>query len=273
MKKLFVFLPACLVACASVPPHRVYEQSHHNEMSVVALRDEPSRIEDEIVVIEEHRECPEDMILVDGNYCPSVTQECLSWLPGEHPVIGKLRCATFKSPTICNSKERDHKHFCMDKYEYPNIAGVLPPVDVTWYAMKSNCEKNGKRLCTASEWTLACEGEDMHPYPYGDGYHRDEAVCDQTHSPMPDPSSPRSVWPKYYPGHPSGSFTGCKSSFGVYDMVAGVDEWVVNESGKPHISGLKGGYGTALVRTRCRPMTDIHGPTDSFYQIGGRCCK
>ena len=55
-------------------------------------------------------------------------------------------------------------------------------------------------------------------------------------------------------------------------LTGNVDEWVVNESGKPFQSGLKGGY-WGPVRTRCRPMTVAHNEEFSFYQIGFRCCS
>ena len=63
------------------------------------------------------------------------------------------------------------------------------------------------------------------------------------------------------------------SPYGVHDMVGNVDEWVVNvsQAGKPHLSGLKGGY-WGPVRTRCRPMTTAHDETFRYYQIGFRCC-
>jgi formylglycine-generating enzyme len=61
------------------------------------------------------------------------------------------------------------------------------------------------------------------------------------------------------------------SPFGVHDMTGNVDEWVVNESGHPYKSGLKGGY-WGPVRTRCRPMTTAHYEEFIFYQIGFRCC-
>jgi formylglycine-generating enzyme required for sulfatase activity len=217
------------------------------------------------------------MILAEGDYCPEVEQECLRWLPGAHGKIGNLRCAEFKQPSVCKSKKREHKRFCIDKFEYPNKEGELPPVDITWYAAGAKCKEMGKRLCAAKEWTFACEGEDMRPYPYGDGFHRDEQVCDQEHESMPNPDLPRSEWSKYYYAHPSGSMKECKSQFGVYDMTANVDEWVINEGGRtdgdPYVSGLKGGYWTYRVRTRCRPMTTAHGPSYSFYQQGFRCCK
>jgi hypothetical protein len=55
-------------------------------------------------------------------------------------------------------------------------------------------------------------------------------------------------------------------------MTGNVDEWVVNESGHPFPSGLKGGY-WGPVRDRCRPMTVAHDTKFSFYQIGFRCCE
>jgi sulfatase modifying factor 1 len=220
--------------------------------------------------------CASDMQLVDGLYCPVVTQRCLKWLdidkrPEANGGIGPMRCAEFE-PSKCLSKTRKHIRVCVDKYEWPNKQFEFPLVTIDWYSANSKCQSIGKRLCTAEEWTFACEGEQIKPYPYGDGLHRDESICDQTHDPMPDPSYPKSEWHKYYPGHASGSFKKCVSVFGVYDLVSGVDEWVFNESGKPFVSGLKGGYGTKLVRTRCRPMTTVHGPTHSFYQQGFRCC-
>jgi hypothetical protein len=56
-------------------------------------------------------------------------------------------------------------------------------------------------------------------------------------------------------------------------MVGNVDEWVVNvsQSGRPHVSALKGGY-WGPVRTRCRPMTTGHDVSFRYYQIGLRCC-
>ena len=223
----------------------------------------------------EARECPSDTVLVHGGYCPDVEQRCSRWLdadqsPEAHGGIGPMRCAEF-APPRCLSSERQPKRFCIDRFEWPNVAGALPIVAVTWHDARRSCESIGKRLCASSEWTFACEGEEMRPYPYGDGLRRDELACGQTHEPMPV-GTPRDRWPEFYQGHPSGSAPRCVSPFGAYDMVAGVDEWVVNESGRPYASGLKGGYGTPYVRTRCRPMTVAHGPDFSYYQVGFRCC-
>src|SRR5271157_2729346 len=37
---------------------------------------------------------------------------------------------------------------CIDKYEYPNQAGVVPQVNVSYQDAENFCEKQGKRLCT-----------------------------------------------------------------------------------------------------------------------------
>ena len=37
------------------------------------------------------------------------------------------------------------------------------------------CKKASKRLCTENEWTFACEGEEVRPYPYG--WTRDATAC------------------------------------------------------------------------------------------------
>lgn len=227
-----------------------------------------------------HTSCPTNMRHVEGKFCPSVEQKCLRWLDKDQSStansgIGPMRCAEF-APTECKSTNRKHMSYCIDTYEWPNVEGEFPLVTIDWYSAKRKCEEVGKRLCTADEWTFACEGEEMRPYPYGDGYHRDEEACDQQHDSM-DPSKPRSEWKNYYYAHRSGSAKTCSSPFGVYDMTANVDEWVFNERGNydkpPYVSGLRGGYWSYKVRTRCRPMTDVHGPGHSFYQQGFRCCR
>jgi formylglycine-generating enzyme required for sulfatase activity len=173
-----------------------------------------------------------------------------------------------------------HKRFCIDRYEWPNKVGALPRYMASWYEAKASCAATGKRLCTDTEWTLACEGEDRRPYPYGDGYERDQQACniDKPYIwPHPekvyDPDAQAAELARLDQREPSGSRASCTSPYGVSDMVGNVDEWVVNasQSGKPHISALKGGY-WGPVRTRCRAITTGHGQTFKYYQIGFRCC-
>ncbi|WP_394820491.1 formylglycine-generating enzyme family protein [Pendulispora albinea] len=215
--------------------------------------------------------CPADMVQVEGDYCPWLEQKCLRWVDPET----KMRCAEFAPTGPCQSAT-SHKKFCIDKYEYPNIAGEKPVVMKTWIEAKATCESLGKRLCGETEWTVACEGQERLPYPYG--LERNAEACN-IDKPHPEPDEKLIADPRTRDAEvarldqrdPSGFREACVSPYGVHDMTGNVDEWVVNESGRPYKSGLKGGY-WGPVRTRCRPMTTAHNETFIFYQIGFRCC-
>jgi len=217
--------------------------------------------------------CPADMLLVQGESCPKVTQRCLEWLPllkGSPP-----RCARFEPNARCEEPTVPAR-FCIDRFEYPNHAGAIPRVDISFNRAAELCAARGRRLCKSREWTLACEGEERLPYPYG--YARDDAACN-VDRPMLGPfPRPAENAPKQAGGTPlvdwraaSGEMNRCVSPYGVHDMTGNVDEWVINESGKPYASGLKGGY-WGPVRDRCRPMTTAHVERFSYYQIGFLCC-
>ena len=225
--------------------------------------------------------CPSDMVLVDGSYCTRLLQPCYEWVSG-----GVKRCARF-GPSRCEGI-REHKRFCIDRYEYPNIAGVKPVVMVSWVDARRACEIEDKRLCLSTEWTFACEGEQDLPYPYG--FVRDASACNfEVRMPIPGPrfdvfKEPRKVGDEVARLDrrvESGSSKKCISPFGVHDMTGNVDEWVVNEDHfaipnlpddkRPYVSGLKGGY-WGPIRAACRPITTAHGKLFRFYQIGFRCC-
>lgn len=223
--------------------------------------------------------CPGDMVEVSGLYCPRVEQKCLKWLDPDNPgANGPARCAEF-APTKCLSTTLEKRRFCIDRYEWPNRKGELPAVLQSWYDAKAECSGAGKRLCLESEFTFACEGPAMKPYPYGDGFHRDSNACNIDKKQLADPVMMVNGRPTQRPLSevdqrvPSGSNPDCHSDFGVYDIVGNADEWVINESGKPYVSGLKSGHWVEGARNRCRPMTDAHGPEFSFYVTGFRCCK
>ena len=216
--------------------------------------------------------CPAGMVEVEGEYCPYVEQKCLRWLdPETH-----MRCAEFAPTADCPVRPA-HKHFCIDQYEYPNKPGEKPQVMVSWIQAKQTCAAEGKRLCGESEWTLACEGTERLPYPYG--YARNPGACN-IDKPHPEPNERLLADPRTREAEvarldqrdPSGADSSCVSPFGVHDLTGNVDEWVVNESGRPYKSGLKGGY-WGPVRDRCRPMTTAHDENFAFYQIGFRCCS
>jgi hypothetical protein len=221
-------------------------------------------------------DCPAGMVEIEGDYCPGAEQICVKWIDAKRD-----RCERYRTNVRCVGKPRRHR-FCVDKYEYPNEEGTKPVVAVTWEQAKASCSLEGKRLCTAEEWTLACEGgSEMLPYPYG--FIRDPEACniDRPYI-MPDdgayknPRTRASEVSRLNQADPSGARVTCVSPYGVHDMTGNVDEWVVNEEGSvegpEYQSGLKGGY-WAAVRNRCRPMTTDHNAWHSGYQIGFRCCS
>jgi formylglycine-generating enzyme required for sulfatase activity len=225
--------------------------------------------------------CAEGMVEVEGDYCPTLPEQvCLKFASETQAKStqhgkGKGRCAVFAPSEPCTGPSV-RKHFCMDKFEYPNQPGENPIVMKNWYEAKMLCNAAGKRLCTDSEWTLACEGPERLAYPYG--LVRDAVACNIDKAPLnPNEADLRSFMKRdaeakrLWQGEPSGARAGCKSAFGVHDLTGNVDEWVVNETGKPHESALKGGY-WSWVRGRCRPTTDGHAEDFRYYQIGFRCC-
>jgi sulfatase modifying factor 1 len=222
--------------------------------------------------------CRLGMVEVEGEYCPLVEQRCLRWLDPQT----KLQCAEFEKGVQAGSciLKTKHQHFCIDRYEWPNRAAALPAYMASFVDAKQACQSVGKRLCADTEWTLACEGPQRQPYPYGNGFERDDRACniDKPYVwPRPerifDPKTQDDELARLDQREPSGARASCVSPYGVHDMVGNVDEWVVNVSqfGHPHVSGLKGGY-WGPVRTRCRPMTTAHDESFRYYQIGFRCC-
>lgn len=218
--------------------------------------------------------CPEGMVEVEGDYCPNVEQKCLKWMDPEG--TNPRRCTEFAPTGPCQGKTT-HKKFCIDRFEWPNKAGENPTIMKTWYEAADACKGVGKRLCGDSEWTLACEGQERLPYPYG--HERNSQACniDKSHpdvneAAIANPATRAAEIQRLWQGEPSGSRESCVSPYGAFDMTGNVDEWVVNEGGMPYKSGLKGGY-WGPVRDRCRPMTTAHNEQFSFYQIGFRCCQ
>lgn len=218
--------------------------------------------------------CPENMVDVVGQYCPGLLHTCRSYIDERMD-----RCGEFEPRSRCLGEERV-REFCIDRYEYPNQVGVKPALTVTWLEATELCRERGKRLCTAEEWTLACEGPGRLPYPYG--YIRDSDACniDRPYR-FPNDAAYASLATRLLEverldqREPSGSRLACVSSYGVFDMTGNVDEWVNNQSGSrqkaPYTSALKGGY-WGPVRNRCRPITSSHNEWHSGYQIGFRCC-
>lgn len=207
--------------------------------------------------------CPEEMVLIHGDACETAIQECLVWMDTELPLEARKRCARF-APSKCRGGQK-HMRFCIDRLEMAKSPEDLPLNDLSWTVAKEQCEAQEKRLCYDPEWTFACEGEEMSPYPYG--FERDAKRCNHDRTDLLEKNRMKDN------RHPANAHPECVSPFGVQNMVGNVDEWVILEKGYPPMrSGLKGGWWLAG-RNRCRPTTGGH---DEYYhdtQTGFRCCK
>lgn len=213
-------------------------------------------------------ECPPEMVLVHGDYCPDVRQDCLRWLDADTPPFPRTRCAEFARPSRCVSEHRRHMRFCIDKWEAAKEPGDVPLSDVSWTLAKAHCEAAGKRLCEEAEWVFACEGEHMFPYPTG--FDRPTGgVCnfDRTDLVLKGKMKDNR--------HAGRDHAECVSPFGVVNQVGNVDEWAVRD-GPTHLApwraALKGGWWLAG-RNRCRPATTGHDENYHDTQTGFRCCR
>lgn len=234
--------------------------------------------------------CPEGMVHVRGRARQSPTgvntitdlellqnQTCSEWISKDFPA----RCAKFdrdKWLGIAAILPRVEMNFCIDRFEFPNVKGQYPVIMVTFQEASSLCAKRGKRLCTETEWTFACEGEEAQPYPYG--YERDSNACvtDRPWRAFDDQAllarsseRARDEVEKLWQGEQSGSRPRCRSPFGVYDMTGNVDEWTRSVRATGFASILKGGY-WGPIRARCQPSTRAHDEGFVSYQQSFRCC-
>jgi len=262
---------------------------------------EPTTLEEQTSgnVEEGPEACPDDMLLVEGEYCTHidnnqapdaagstagggakdievVERECLKeWYA---PQNKKVVCEEFSSQGRCTGK-MVKKRFCIDRYAWPNKKGYKPEVMNRFHQAQVKCAAVSKRLCTESEWTLSCEGPQMKPFPYG--YVRDAKKChgdEEWDGPnmLKVAQRDRQELLRLYKGKPSGQ-PECKSDFGVYDLPGDTDEVVASETFEP---GWRGKYDSVHtggpwykgVRNQCRPKIYTHDEGFYYYFLSFRCC-
>ena len=217
--------------------------------------------------------CAEGMVLVEGEYCTAVQQQCLVewWAPQNRKKV----CEQFKPPTRCVGK-LIKKRYCIDKFAWPNEEGERPEVMNHFYQAQVKCAALGKRMCTESEWTFACEGPEWKPFPHG--YTRDPKKCNGDHkwdNPNMEKVRLRDAreLARLWRGVPSGSQPECVSDFGVHDLPSNNDEVVSGESHKAKFSSVNtGGPWYSGVRNQCRPKIYSHDEGFYYYFLGFRCC-
>jgi len=244
-------------------------------------------------------------------------------------VIGHARCeeglrgATLQTPAQraqCHGKanmvpvyrggDAGAASACIDVFEYPNEACELPFVWGTPLEAEQLCRAEGKRLCSQSEWTLACAGDPGgapdRAYAYGDTL--DLTVCNtnKPHAFGPDGETwlcsartAETAWSTCATEtEPSGAFPACRSRFGVYDLHGNVAEMMTRVAGtgadRQVLTQLKGSAFFYVDVSRQPSETqkpghretypdhcqydprwhveDLKSATHSNYHLGFRCC-
>lgn len=205
--------------------------------------------------------------------CKCPVGELISWMVPESlkrltgsPRLRGMRCeegmALIPAPVKPGSPEPDSSGqgwgpgaFCIDLYEFPNQPSGEPVVEKTWEQAEALCAKEGKRLCTESEWELACGGWKAQEFPYDGSYQAGQ--CNTQSLTI----------------HLSGGSAGCRSPFGVYDLSGNVYEWTSSKwSTKYRDKVVKGGNWNAGAENSSCKARFGQPATSVSKAIGFRCC-
>jgi sulfatase modifying factor 1 len=160
-------------------------------------------------------------------------------------------------------------------------SGVVPQAYISRNEAEVACKASHKRLCSEQEWTTACRGKDPTTFPYGNdrrpGYCNDSGVSplatyypaggDDAHGfePMNDPRLNQLEGTVAR----TGRFPHCRNTFGTFDMVGNVHEWIDDPGGT-----FLGGYylDTHINGDGCDYKTVAHDADYHDYSTGFRCC-
>lgn len=235
-------------------------------------------------------ECPDSMVLADD--------VCIDRYEA-HLVVFKDAGASKPYPPHLRPPEDV-------QYAARSAAGMRPQAYISRVEAERACTNAGKRLCTVKEWYGACRGTKRATYPYGNVFERGRCNVGKPHLlTLHFGDNPR-AWK--YDEHfnsplldqlegflePAGHFAGCASSYGAYDMVGNLHEWVSDPVGAslahklPLQDGIRsrlranagkgvfmgGFFSTTSEHGRgCDFVTIAHEPKYHDYSTGFRCCS
>ncbi len=245
--------------------------------------------------------CPPEMVLVDGKLCVDrfeatlVDNETGQRLAPDFPVTPNLfdiavgDWATGRSlvggvfarimPLPFIPEWQRGKKIDMRAVPLPH---TRPNGYVTGLVAETACGAAGKRLCTLTEFVLACRGEDDQQFPYGETYA--DGVCNVNRDVHPaamlhdnpsighlDPRLNRVRVQGETLLQPTGESPLCRSRWGedaIYDMVGNLDEWIDEGAG-----AFAGGFYARSTRAGCDAVITAHPKSYLDYSTGVRCCK
>jgi sulfatase modifying factor 1 len=218
-------------------------------------------------------ECPRDMRLVAGPHYDEMEHLCVD----PHRDTKDTHCFSYHEGISAEEGAVTDVKVCMDQFEAPNIRGAKPFVMKSFNAAKKWCGERNKRPCSEQEWETACEGPELRPLAYG--WRVDTTLCNSNKSwrafdakklYSEGADAAREI-EHLWQGAPSGAYASCSSTFGIYDMMGNVEEWVATRRGRRFPGALMGGF-WAKPWTGCRGTNDAHEPGFTFYETGFRCC-
>jgi hypothetical protein len=165
--------------------------------------------------------------------------------------------------------------------------GVVPQGYISQVQATQACQNAGKRLCSADEFHLGCEGANPDNwYPYGGTTHI-AGYCNEGKG---------SMVPVYYGNNPANwtyadfndprlnqidgglaptaSYKHCESPYGLFDCVGNLHEWGSDPADANGHGRFRGGfYGDAEINGHgCLYVTSAHELTYHDYSTGFRCC-
>ena len=211
--------------------------------------------------------CPNGMLYVAVQQCARVERDCEDGAAEACRMYSEnYRCVGGKTPLSV----------CVDRFEYPNLEGVLPAMMLSFTEAAAACSAEGKRLCREAEWTAACEGPQHQPFTTGIqleakscGLGRTAKKPDRTV--LWDPQRTRDEVARLDFRSASGSGHGCPSASGVADLLGNIQEWVLS-SMPGYEAALKGGhFGQATAV--CRNVLNVKHPEIRLPHVGFRCCR
>lgn len=142
--------------------------------------------------------CPADMVQVGGKLCID-RYEASVWTA---PVGGSQLGFGVDNYAPC----ADNGAGCLSIFAR-SVGGVFPSLFITWFQAQQACANVGKRLPTNAEWQMA-----VADTPDSGGADDGTDTCN-TDSGVPTFTGARSL---------------CVSSWGAFDMIGNVDEWVAD---------------------------------------------